>query len=216
MLLWKRAEFAMMALVCILPFGVSGQAPTLEVEPGIAYQTHYPERLNQGCGSGFGIVPSARLRYRAGRWMSIEVDVAGQFEVKTERQSGCGIALPPIVEGTQTGRAFDISGGSPSVVTAAKAVLTPVDNQHGSFRVVIGTGWYWSRSTPAWLWGVGMGSRTSWGAITVDVERWNLGVPYRLVRETYNPAGNTYEVLADHREWSRHWQFRLGIAVWSP
>ena len=209
-----RAAFLLLALLALGAPDVAAQAPDLELEASFAYQSRYPDRLNQGCGTGFGLVPSARLRYRASRLFVAEVGVDGQFEVKAENQTGCGIALPPIGEGMRTAPSFDVNNGSPSIVPAARVVVTPVENDFGSLRALAGAAWYFGRSTPAWLVGGGLRTRTSWGAVTFDVEHWRVGVPYRLLRETYHPDGNIEESLGDRREWTGHWQFRLGFVVW--
>ena len=211
----RIAAPALLALLTVSsPADLPAQAPDFELEAAFAYQTHYPQRLNEGCGTGFGLVPSLRLRYRTSRLFVAELGVGSQFEVKTEHQTGCGIAIPPLPAGSRTAPAFDIGTGSPSVVSTGRLVLTPIENDYGSFRTFAGAAWYVGRNTPAWLVGGGLRSATSWGAVIFDVERWTVGVPYRLLRETYHPEGNIVENLGNHREWSTHWQFRLGFAVW--
>jgi hypothetical protein len=202
------------ALIVLAPGQTRAQAPDLEVEAAFAYQSTYPERLNEGCGSGFGVIPSVKLRYRASRWIVGEVGTAVQVEWKTERVTGCGIAIPPLAAGSRTVLSFDGGTGSFSIVPTGRIVVTPVENDFGSLRAIAGAAWYVGRGSPAWLVGAGMSSKRSWGAVTVDVERWAVGVPYRIVRETFAPGGNRYEEVGGSREWSGHWQFRIGFAVW--
>jgi len=192
----------------------AAQAPSLEIEAAMAFQTRYPVLLNDGCGHGFGIVPSTKLRYRANGVLVGEIGLAGQFEVETERPPICE-AFPPPPDGDWIRRAYDTRRGNPSVVAEGRLVLTPIENDHGSFRTIGGLAWYLGRNTPAWLVGSGLRSRTAWGAVTVDVEFWNVGAPYDVIREHYTGGEVTaVDHLSRDREWDGHWQFRLGFVIW--
>jgi hypothetical protein len=208
--------FAVLLVVGFVP-RVNAQVPRFSVDASLAFLSSYPERLVEGCGHAAGVSPSIRLQYRANRLLSAEVGVSGQVQVPPDA-GPCDILIPlPLPGQTYVVRTFDAAPSNTSGTLEARAVLTPVANAAGTLRLLGGMAWYPGRSAEAWMVGAGLRPRTTWGAVVLDVERWQVGSSYRRVRVRYGSSVSnpTVETLGSGREWGGHWQYRLGFAIWT-
>jgi hypothetical protein len=181
------------------------QQADVRVHAGLDLILDYPGSLRPDCDSGFGVAPSLRVGRSLGpRWLA-EVGVAVPVALSTgdgdALDGGCGGAIP----GT-TWR--DFPRGSPSVVPEFRVVFEPMQVAGESVRVTAGSGWYAGRSTAGVLAGVGY----AWDRAILDVEHWQVSVPYDRVG-TPVPGGDPITGESG-REWTGLWQLRFGLKVW--
>ncbi len=197
------------ALALISARALHAQQPRTGVTAGLAFATQYPDRFQEGCGNPVGAAPFVQAHHRIHRFMTAELGISAQIQVPPGNY--CVVDAIPLMDGDVV-RAFRSTAGSVSVAGEARIVLTPVASEDGMLRVIGGGAWYPARSSPAWIFGLGYRLPSSWGALVLDIERWNVGVAYDLERFR---IGAPRESLGEGREWQRFWQIRVGFTLWS-
>jgi len=207
----SNVTWAAVAIVLLVSIGrpLDAQQPRMGVTAGLGFATQYPDRFQEGCGNPAGAAPFAQAQHRIHRLVSAELAISAQIQIPPGPY--CTVDEVPLMEGDVV-RDFRSSTGSVSLTGEARVVLTPVTSEGGTLRVIGGGAWYLTRSSPAWIVGLGYRRPSTWGALVLDIEQWNVGVAYDLERFR---TGGLREPLGEGREWQRFWQIRVGFTLWS-